>query len=142
VEIYREIRHLVLRGELFRLRHPGNDAAWMYVDSDRSEAVVSYVRVLAEPNRPGGRLRLPDLDLDADYEIATLIDSSRAAAAAPNAGADAGGADGGVDSAAAPNTEGARRTAGGDELRAVGLALPSTSTGDFQSVLWRVTRRS
>ena len=138
VEIYREIRHLVLRGELFRLRHPGNDAAWMYVDTDRSEAVVSYVRVLAEPNRPGGRLRLPALDPDADYEVATLIDSSRAAAegdsaAAPNAGADA---------AAVPNTEGPRRTAGGDELRAVGLALPNPSTGDFQSVLWRVTRRT
>lgn len=141
VEIYREIRHLVLRGELYRLRHPGNDAAWMYVDTDRSEAVVSYVRILAEPNRPGGRLRLPALDPDAEYEIATLIDSSGAAASTREAGTS--GADGGADGAVvAPNREGPRRTAGGDELRAVGLAVPSPSLGDFQSLLWRVTRRS
>jgi len=36
----------------------GNEAAWMIVSEDGSEAYVSYFRVLAEPQSLSGKLRL------------------------------------------------------------------------------------
>ncbi|MCL6590922.1 MAG: alpha-galactosidase [Firmicutes bacterium] len=68
---YKEIRGLVQFGELYRLLSPfeGNEAAWMFVSEDKTEAVVFYFRVLAEPNTPCQRLRLKGLDGESDYEI-------------------------------------------------------------------------
>jgi len=47
----------------------GNEAAWMIVSEDGSEAYVSYFRVLAEPQSLSGKLRLKGLDKDSDYII-------------------------------------------------------------------------
>ena len=60
---------LLLYGTFYRLRSPftGSDAAWMSVSQDRSEAVVTYVLSLAEPNVQPKLLRLEGLDPDRRY---------------------------------------------------------------------------
>ena len=60
---------LLLYGTFYRLRSPftGSDAAWMSVSQDRSEAIVTYVLSLAEPNVQPKLLRLEGLDPDRRY---------------------------------------------------------------------------
>lgn len=69
VKLYKEIRHLVQFGDLYRLRNPfeGNEAAWTIVSEDRSEAVLYYFRILSEANEPIVRLRTAGLDPEGDY---------------------------------------------------------------------------
>jgi len=64
-------RRLLQFGTFYRLRSPfeGNETAWMSVSPDRAEAVVTWVRVLAQPNRPEGVLRLEGLDPALRYRI-------------------------------------------------------------------------
>lgn len=71
VAFYKEIRSLVQQGDMYRLLSPfeGNEAAWMFVASDRSEALAGYFRVLAAPNTTRPRLRLQGLDPDKDYML-------------------------------------------------------------------------
>lgn len=68
---YKEIRPLVHSGDLYRLLSPfeGNETAWMIVSEDKKQALVSYFRVLAEPNAPLQTLRLKGLNPDFDYRI-------------------------------------------------------------------------
>ncbi|MCK7606622.1 alpha-galactosidase [Geobacillus stearothermophilus] len=74
VAFYKEVRRLVQFGTFYRLLSPfeGNEAAWMFVSADRSEALVAYFRVLAEANAPLSHLRLKGLDPNQDYEIEGL----------------------------------------------------------------------
>jgi alpha-galactosidase len=69
IVLYKEIRQLVQFGDFYRLLSPfeGNETAWMIVSQDRSEAVVAYFRVLAEPNEPLTRLKLKGLDVNYNY---------------------------------------------------------------------------
>src|SRR5690606_6240429 len=69
IVLYKEIRQLVQFGDFYRLLSPfeGNETAWMIVSQDRSEAVVAYFRVLAEPNEPITRLKLKGLDASNNY---------------------------------------------------------------------------
>ncbi len=71
VEFYKEIRHVVQFGEFYRLRSPfeGNDAAWMSVTEDGTEAFAVHVNVLAEPNGPLEWLKLQGLDPAARYRV-------------------------------------------------------------------------
>lgn len=70
VALYKELRELVQFGEQYRLLSPfeGNETAWLVAAEDKSEAVVIYARVLAEPNDALYYLRLKGLDPEADYE--------------------------------------------------------------------------
>lgn len=70
VALYKELRSLVQFGEQYRLLSPfeGNETAWLIAAEDKSEAVVIYARVLAEPNDSLYYLRLKGLDPEADYE--------------------------------------------------------------------------
>ncbi|OUM95026.1 MAG: alpha-galactosidase [Thermobacillus sp. ZCTH02-B1] len=115
VALYKEIRHLVQFGDLYRLLSPfeGDEAAWMYVSEDRAEAVVFYFRVLAEANGPFRRFRLKGLDPDAAYRLEPL--------------------DGREDA------NGSGSVYGGDQLMWAGLHA-ETGPGDFRSRLWRLTR--
>ncbi len=74
IERQRRMEPLVLDGDFYRLRNPftGNDAAWMLVSPDKSEAVALFVQVLAVANAPFTRLRLRGLDPDATYQIEEL----------------------------------------------------------------------
>ncbi|MFI2856084.1 alpha-galactosidase [Paenibacillus sp. JSM ZJ436] len=71
VKDYKEIRGLVQQGDLYRLLSPfeGNETAWMFVSPDKSEALLFYFKVLAEPNGPLQRVQLAGLDAGKDYQI-------------------------------------------------------------------------
>lgn len=71
IKFYKEIRELVLRGDLYRLLNPfeGNNAAWMIVSEDKEEAFVFYCRILSEPNPGFLTLCLQGLDSEAEYTI-------------------------------------------------------------------------
>ncbi|MBU3160685.1 alpha-galactosidase [Clostridium frigoris] len=68
---YKELRELIQHGDMYRLLNPfkGNETAWMYVSSDKSEAYISYFRVLAVPNEATRKLTLKGLNPDMDYII-------------------------------------------------------------------------
>jgi alpha-galactosidase len=71
VETYKEIRHITQFGEFYRLMSPfeGNETAWIFVTSDKKEAVASYFKVLAEPHKLPTRVKLQGLNPDYSYEI-------------------------------------------------------------------------
>lgn len=68
---YKKIRSLVQQGDLYRLKSPfeGNNTSWMFVSEDKSEALVYYFQVLAEPNGPLKKVRLKGLDPELEYTI-------------------------------------------------------------------------
>lgn len=71
VETYKEIRHIIQFGDMYRLLSPfeGNETAWIYVTEDKSEAYVTFFRVLAQPNGALSKLRLDGLDQNMDYSL-------------------------------------------------------------------------
>jgi alpha-galactosidase len=71
VAFYKEIRHIVQFGDYYRILSPfeGNEAAWIFVSEDKTEAVAFYFKVLAIPNPPLRRIRLKGLDAARDYRI-------------------------------------------------------------------------
>lgn len=70
IRFYKEIRHVIQFGSLYRLLNPfeGNEAAWLFVSEDQSEAVVGYFKVLSQPNEPLYSLRLKGLNPDFLYQ--------------------------------------------------------------------------
>ena len=72
---YKNVRQLLLNGDLYRLRNPfeSNDAAWMIVSSNKEEALVTHVTILALPNAAQQFLRLKGLDSGAKYKIDNLV---------------------------------------------------------------------
>lgn len=70
VQLYKDIRHLVQFGDFYRLLNPfdGNQAAWMFVGPNQTEAVAAYYHILAEPNAPLMSLRLKGLDPKKRYK--------------------------------------------------------------------------
>lgn len=71
VKTYKKLRRLIQFGDFYRLLNPfeGNDAAWIFVAGDQSEAFVEYFRVLARPNPPYQRLRLKGLNPAWNYRL-------------------------------------------------------------------------
>ncbi|MBZ4644526.1 MAG: Alpha-galactosidase [Clostridia bacterium] len=71
VAYYKDIRHLVQFGEFYRLISPfeGNEAAWMFVSEDQTEALVAYFNILAQPNPPMKKLRLKGLNPAINYRL-------------------------------------------------------------------------
>lgn len=71
VAYYKDIRHLVQFGEFYRLISPfeGNEAAWMFVSEDQTEALVAYFNILAQPNPPMKKLRLKGLNPVINYRL-------------------------------------------------------------------------
>lgn len=68
---YKEVRGLLMSGDLYRLKSPyaSPETAWMVVSTDKSEALVTHVTVLAEPNAPYARLKLRGLDAAKIYRV-------------------------------------------------------------------------
>ena len=68
---YKQIRPLLLTGDLYRLKSPydSQEAAWMVVSADASEALVTHVSVLSEPNQPFRYLKLRGLDAAKNYRV-------------------------------------------------------------------------
>jgi len=71
VETYKEIRHIVQFGDLYRILSPfeGNETAWIFVTEDKKEAIASYFKVLAEMNFLPKKIKFQGLDPKAMYEI-------------------------------------------------------------------------
>jgi alpha-galactosidase len=74
IAFFKKHRELLTQGALYRLRDPfqSNEAAWMAVASDRSEALAVHVNIQVEANVLGSLLRLQGLDPDASYEISGI----------------------------------------------------------------------
>ena len=68
---FKRDRALLQFGDFYRLLSPfeGNESAWMSVSADKSQAVVTFVRVLAQPNAPQTVLKLAGLEADRLYSI-------------------------------------------------------------------------
>ncbi|MGG5254420.1 alpha-galactosidase [Neobacillus sp. SM06] len=72
VAFYKKYRKLIRDGQFYRLVSPftGNEAAWMVVRDDRSEAIVGWYKVLATPNSPKHQtLKLVGLDQEKVYQV-------------------------------------------------------------------------
>lgn len=76
VAFYKEIRPLVQFGNFHRIESPfeGNNTAWCFVSSDKSEAVGFFFEVLADPARPLYTFKFRGLDPSATYEDAATGD--------------------------------------------------------------------
>ncbi|MFA6962550.1 MAG: alpha-galactosidase [Opitutaceae bacterium] len=68
---YKQIRPLLLTGDLYRLKNPyaSQETAWMIVAPDAAEALVTHVTTLAEPNAPYRSLKLRGLDPQKTYRV-------------------------------------------------------------------------
>ncbi|PGV52560.1 alpha-galactosidase [Bacillus sp. AFS037270] len=68
---YKEIRKLIQFGDFYRLQSPfeGNETAWLFTTKDKSEAIVYYFRVLAEPAAPTTVLKLKGIDDTKQYQV-------------------------------------------------------------------------
>ena len=68
---YKQVRPLLISGDLHRLKSPfdSREAAWMVVAADGSEALVTHVTMLAEPNAPYTHLKLRGLDPTKNYRV-------------------------------------------------------------------------
>lgn len=64
-------RGLVMTGDFYRLSSPfqGNDAAWMVVSEDKTEALAGFYRMSGVPNGGWIRLKLAGLDPDKNYHL-------------------------------------------------------------------------
>ncbi len=73
--LYKQVRPLLLDGDLYRLRSPfeSNEAAWMVVSPPRDEALVTCVTILALPNAAQRFLKLKGLDPAASYKTGDLV---------------------------------------------------------------------
>ncbi|HEY5753501.1 MAG TPA: alpha-galactosidase [Chthoniobacterales bacterium] len=72
--LYKQLRPLLLRGDLYRLCNPfeSNEAAWIVVSPSKDEALVTHVNTLALPNASQRFLRLKGLDPAAKYQVGDL----------------------------------------------------------------------
>ena len=71
IAFFKDHRELLANGSLYRLRDPFqcNEAAWMIVASDRSEALTIHVNIQVEANQAGPLLRLQGLEPKVSYEV-------------------------------------------------------------------------
>ncbi|NYE07926.1 alpha-galactosidase [Bacillus niacini] len=68
---YKEIRRLIQFGDFYRLKSPfeGNETAWLFTNKDKTEVMVYYFRVLAEPAAPFAFLKLNGIDVNKQYQV-------------------------------------------------------------------------
>lgn len=70
-QFMKDHRELIQFGTFYRLLSPfeSNEAGWMVVSSDRTEAIVGYYRLLSRVNAPFSRVALQGLDPDLCYRV-------------------------------------------------------------------------
>jgi len=71
IKYYKQIRKTVQFGDLYRLKNPsqGNEAAWMFISQDKTEAIVNYFKILSKCNYKLSVLKLKGLDANKRYKI-------------------------------------------------------------------------
>ncbi|WP_242237210.1 alpha-galactosidase [Streptococcus acidominimus] len=72
VETYKGIRETVQNGQLYRLAKTSNTQSTLLVHQDRSQAVLTFVKILAQPEAPLIQVRLKGLDPEAQYDCPCL----------------------------------------------------------------------
>ncbi|MEY8462176.1 alpha-galactosidase [Streptococcus merionis] len=73
VKTYKTIRDTIQLGDFYRLSTKSeNEKAYCQVSSDRDQAVLTYVKILAQPESPISRIKLKGLDPDACYDCDLL----------------------------------------------------------------------
>ncbi|MCK3882297.1 alpha-galactosidase [Streptococcus suis] len=72
VQTYKSIRSTVQEGLLYRLKKTSNTWAANYVNTDKSQAVFTFVKVLAQSEAPLLQVQLKGLDPDALYDCPQL----------------------------------------------------------------------
>lgn len=122
---YKELRHLLQFGDLYRLKSPlaGNETAWMVVSADQKEAYVTYVRVLAEANPANCWLHLAGLAEAQDYKVSVVAMQEMGETA--------------QDIPVSWRIKTETSVAGGDELMHTGLYVPILM-GDYRSLCWHL----
>ena len=128
VALFRKIHPVNREGDYYRIasfRENHSYDCWMVVQKDRSLAYMTYVQVLAAPNRPGIRVRMQGLDPDAVYEVNC---DYQGAMAARNGEMSIG-----------PETSQSVGRFHGDTLMKAGIIVPRVR-GDYQALLYEVRR--
>lgn len=71
VAFYKSHRDLLLKGVFYRILSPfeGNEASWIVVSEDKTEAMAGYYKILNSANEGWKRLKLVGLDKDRKYII-------------------------------------------------------------------------
>ena len=72
IALYKKYHSLIARGDYYRLASYSDNHyydCYEIVAPDQSQALVTYVQVLAEPNKKSRRIRLEGLDAEAWYEV-------------------------------------------------------------------------
>lgn len=71
VSYYKEIRSLIQFGEFYRLKSPfeGNETAWLFTNKKKTEVIVYYFKVLAEPAASASVLKLRGIDVNKEYQV-------------------------------------------------------------------------
>ncbi|UPO90396.1 alpha-galactosidase [Niallia sp. Man26] len=71
VSYYKEIRSLIQFGEFYRLKSPfeGNETAWLFTNKEKTEVIVYYFKVLAEPAASDSVLKLRGIDVNKEYQV-------------------------------------------------------------------------
>ena len=71
IRFVKEHRKLIMTGNFYRLISPfeGDEAAWVVVSEDRTEARAGYYRQRQPANGCYQRLRLSGLDPEAEYQV-------------------------------------------------------------------------
>lgn len=72
VETFKEIRQTVQFGTYYRLKRTDNTRAYNYVSQDGQQAVLTFVKTLAQPEAPLVQVKLKGLDPDALYTCPQL----------------------------------------------------------------------
>lgn len=68
IKFFKQYREIIQYGDFYRLlRNDKNLYSWMSVNKDKSEAIVAYYKVMAEPNPSLKKIRLQGLDPEAEY---------------------------------------------------------------------------
>lgn len=70
IAVYKELRNLILQGDLYRLQSPfeGSDAAWMIVAKEKEEFFAAYFQIQAKVNPGISRIKFRGLKPEAFYE--------------------------------------------------------------------------
>jgi alpha-galactosidase len=73
---YKAHRAVLQFGDFYRLRSSADNlaASWMVVSPDRSQAVVFWFQILAQPNAPQTVLRLKGLSPEATYQVEGVVE--------------------------------------------------------------------
>lgn len=74
INYYKKYRQLIMNGDFYKLISPfegsGNEIAWAVVNKEKTEALVGFYRILAQPNgKANDYIKLPFLNCRKSYEI-------------------------------------------------------------------------